>query len=28
MYIFFLAHLCNEEPRKNTEDPSPEQIQG
>jgi hypothetical protein len=28
MYIFFLAHLSNEEPRKNTEDPSPEQIQG
>ena len=28
MYIYFLAHLSNEEPRKNTEDPSLEQIQG
>jgi hypothetical protein len=28
MYIFFLAHLSNEEPMKNTKDPSPEQIQG
>ena len=28
MYIFFLAHLSNEEPRKNTKNPSPEQIQG
>jgi hypothetical protein len=27
-YIFFLVHLNNEEPRKNTEDPSLEQIQG
>jgi hypothetical protein len=24
----FLVHLSNEEPRKNTKNPSPEQIQG
>jgi hypothetical protein len=28
MNIFLLVHLSNEEPRKNTENPSPEQIQG
>jgi hypothetical protein len=28
MNIFFLVHLSNEEPRKNTKNPSPEQIQG
>jgi hypothetical protein len=26
--IFFLVHLSNEEPRKNTKNLSPEQIQG
>jgi hypothetical protein len=26
--IFFLVNLDNEEPRKNTKNPSPEQIQG
>jgi hypothetical protein len=26
--IFFLAHLSNEEPRKNKKNPSSEQIQG
>jgi hypothetical protein len=28
MNIFFLVHLSNEEPRKNTKNLSPEQIQG
>jgi hypothetical protein len=28
MYIFFLIHLSNEEPRKNIKNPSGEQIQG
>jgi hypothetical protein len=28
MNIFFLVHLSNEESRKNTKNPSPEQIQG
>jgi hypothetical protein len=28
MNIFFLVYLINEEPRKNTKNPSPEQIQG
>jgi hypothetical protein len=28
MQIFFLAHLSNEEPRKNKRNTSPEQIQG
>jgi hypothetical protein len=28
MNIFFLVYLSNEEPRKNTKNPSPEQIQG
>jgi hypothetical protein len=28
MDIFFLVYLSNEEPRKNTKNPSPEQIQG
>ena len=28
MNIFFLVYLSNEKPRKNTKNPSPEQIQG
>jgi hypothetical protein len=28
MNIFFLVYLCNEEPRKNTWNPSPRLIQG
>jgi hypothetical protein len=28
MNLFFLVHLSNEEPRKNINNPNPEQIQG
>jgi hypothetical protein len=28
MHIFFLVYLSDKEPRKNTEKPSPEKIQG